>query len=503
MPENAAALPASRAEDLWAASIHSGHGRGERRRRLDRFGQPPHGQRGNTPGELSVLCTVRLCIEGVDFPLADSVLFAEPKQSTIDIVQAIGRALRIGPGMDKISTLVIPVLFGPGQRAEDAMFGTPYHLLHQVMIALKAYDEHYFHRLPAGGTLLGPPVPAAAVRPARASEIAPHLMLRIMEPEPDVWEAGMACAQAFFDAHGHLSVPSNHITAGGFHLGCWLGYQRALKAAGTLSAPRVAALGTCVMPWGHAEDSTETFLTIAQDYARVHGHLLPEAAETHQGRPLGSWLDEQRRLAAAGTLPAPYRRALKDIDRWWNPAWPQEWQRMCARAADAPLTLCPGPLPAGADDVTRWLDEQFDVFPTLAKGQQTQLAALPLQHDPLALALRAPAGYEATTHAHGLRAARSFYRRHQHLHVPAHYTDQEGSTASPLGRWIADQRTRASEGHLTREETDSLQALAMEWTPGQQCDDTPAALPGPRPQATATSGPEAPRSTAPARAHPA
>ncbi|MFD8148491.1 Helicase associated domain protein [Streptomyces sp. NPDC059708] len=494
LPETAAALPAGRGDDLWVAPIHSGHGRRERRQRLERFGQPPRDQRGNTRAELSVLCTVRLCIEGVDFPLADSVLFAEPKQSTIDIVQAIGRALRIGPGTNKIATLVIPVLFGPGQRAEDATFGTPYHLLHQVMIALKAYDEHYFHRLPTNGTLLGPPLPALAIRPARASEIAPHLMLRIMEPQPDVWETGMACAQAFFDTHGHLNVPSNHLTAAGFHLGCWLGYQRALKAAGTLSAARAAALATCTMPWAHAKDSTETFLTTAQDYARTHGHLLPELAETHQGRPLGSWLEEQRRLVAAGTLPAPYRRALKDIDPWWNPAWPQAWQRMCARAraAGTPLSLCPGPLPADADDLSRWLDEQFDAFPALAKGQQTQLAALPLPHDPLALALQAPAGHKDTTHARGLRAARRFYRRHQHLHVPAHYTDQEGGTRVPLGRWIANQRIQAGEDRLTREETDSLQALAMEWTPGLQRDDTPAALLGPRLQAIATSGTEGP-----------
>jgi predicted helicase len=32
--------------------------------------------------------------EGVDVPLIDCVLFADPKQSTIDIVQAVGRALR-------------------------------------------------------------------------------------------------------------------------------------------------------------------------------------------------------------------------------------------------------------------------------------------------------------------------------------------------------------------------------------------------------------------------
>ncbi|MEU3099855.1 Helicase associated domain protein [Streptomyces sp. NPDC006967] len=479
LPETAASLPGHHADGLWTAAIHSGHSRALRKERTDRFARPGFPPARGTLGDLNVLCNVRLCVEGVDFPLADSVLFADPKRSTIDIVQAVGRALRLAPGTDKIATLIIPVVFGPGQRPEEATFGTPYHLLHQVMIALRAYDEHVFVRLPVSGPSTRLSQNDIAIRPARAREIAPHLMLRIMEPEPDIWETGMACAQDFFDTHGHLIVPSNHITADGFHLGCWLGYQRALKAAGNLSAARVAALATCNMPWSHPKNSTETFLDIAQAYAREHGHLLPVPTQTYQGRPLGAWLAEQRRQAADGTLPAPYQRALKDIDRWWNPAWPEEWQRMCARARTHGKTLAiwAGPLPADADALTRWLDEQFDTFPTLAKGQQAQLAALPLQHDPLALALRRPLGSQAAFHARGLRAARRFYRTHQHLRVPAPYLDDHTNPRFPLGKWIADLRVLANAGLLSREETDSVEALAMEWVPGPQ-QESAATLPG-------------------------
>ncbi len=480
LPETAASIPGGHADSLWVASVHSRNRRSERLARLAQFAQPPRHQRDKRPADRNVLCNVRLCVEGVDFPLADSVLFADPKQSTIDIVQAIGRALRIGPTTNKVSTLIIPVLFGPGQRPEDATFGTPYHLLHQVMIALKAYDEHYFRRLPINGTLPLLPTPAFAIRPSRAPEIAPHLMLRIMDPEPDVWETGMACTQQFFDAHGHLNVPSNHITRDGFHLGCWLGYQRALKAAGSLAPGRAAALATCNMTWAHAKDSTEALLETAQAYARQNGHLVPGPTETHQGRPLGRWLIDQRCLADNGSLPTAYHRALKDIDPWWNPPWPEAWQRMCARARTrgADLAIPRSPLPADLDEVTAWLDKQFDDFPTLAKGQQAQLAALPLTHDPLALGLRRPFGRQNTEHSYGLRAARRFYREHQHLRVPANYVDEYSGTQFPLGQWLADLRTLAGASRLNREEIDSVEALAMEWLPGLRAQDTPADLPG-------------------------
>ncbi|SEB56754.1 helicase associated domain-containing protein [Streptomyces sp. TLI_105] len=110
------------------------------------------------------------------------------------------------------------------------------------------------------------------------------------------------------------------------------------------------------------------------------------------------------------------------------------------------------------------------------EGQQAQLAALPLTHDPLALALRRPFSSQSTIHAHGLRAARRFYRRHQHLRVPADYTDRHDSNHTPLGQWISDLRTLAAADRLTREEIDSVEALAMEWLPGLRCEDTPAVL---------------------------
>ena len=48
----------------------------------------------------SLMTNARCLTEGVDVPATDCVLFADPKQSRIDIVQAAGRALRRYPGKD-------------------------------------------------------------------------------------------------------------------------------------------------------------------------------------------------------------------------------------------------------------------------------------------------------------------------------------------------------------------------------------------------------------------
>lgn len=58
----------------------------------------------------SALITNARCLtEGVDVPNIDCVLFADPKNSTVDIVQAVGRALRLSEGKE-FGYVLVPVL---------------------------------------------------------------------------------------------------------------------------------------------------------------------------------------------------------------------------------------------------------------------------------------------------------------------------------------------------------------------------------------------------------
>ncbi|MFF4229652.1 helicase-related protein [Streptomyces sp. NPDC001820] len=51
----------------------------------------------------------RVLGEAIDVPSVDAVVFADPKNSPVDTVQAVGRALRQHPGARKKATLIIPV----------------------------------------------------------------------------------------------------------------------------------------------------------------------------------------------------------------------------------------------------------------------------------------------------------------------------------------------------------------------------------------------------------
>jgi predicted helicase len=76
-------------------------------------------------GSRALLTNARCLTEGVDLPVADCVVFADPKQSRIDIVQAAGRALRRYPGKDYgyiLLPLVVPGAMSFEEFAETTAF---------------------------------------------------------------------------------------------------------------------------------------------------------------------------------------------------------------------------------------------------------------------------------------------------------------------------------------------------------------------------------------------
>lgn len=92
--------------------------------------------------ETGVLTNARCLVEGVDIPVIDGVFFASPKNSLIDIVQAVGRALRkpFGPENVKIAVIVVPIVLDSGSEVIDAS-STGFDRLYNLIQALRDQDQ--------------------------------------------------------------------------------------------------------------------------------------------------------------------------------------------------------------------------------------------------------------------------------------------------------------------------------------------------------------------------
>ncbi len=90
-----------------------------------------------------MICNVKVFSEGVDVPALDAVAFLDPKQSQIDIVQAVGRVMRKAPGK-RFGYIVVPVFVpeGEGDIAELLeQRGDDYRHVGAVLRALQSHDE--------------------------------------------------------------------------------------------------------------------------------------------------------------------------------------------------------------------------------------------------------------------------------------------------------------------------------------------------------------------------
>lgn len=90
-----------------------------------------------------ILSNARCLSEGVDVPALDAVLFLNPRNSIIDVVQSVGRVMRRAEGK-KYGYIILPIGIPADVSAEDALKdNAKYKVVWQVLQALRAHDDRF------------------------------------------------------------------------------------------------------------------------------------------------------------------------------------------------------------------------------------------------------------------------------------------------------------------------------------------------------------------------
>ncbi len=95
--------------------------------------------------ECRVLTNVRCLSEGVDVPSLDAVLFLSPRNSQVDVVQSVGRVMRLSPGTNKkYGYIIIPIVVPADVEAHTALDNNKeYKVVWDVLNALRAHDDRF------------------------------------------------------------------------------------------------------------------------------------------------------------------------------------------------------------------------------------------------------------------------------------------------------------------------------------------------------------------------
>lgn len=453
--------------ELWAAGLDGNQDPAYRRELLDRFdGRPGEFLQ---PAHRTVIANARLLGEGVNIPSIDTVVFSDPKESIVDTVQAVGRALRQKPGQGKKATLIVPVYVAPGEDADDLMGSNLYRPLWRVLQALRAHDDRIADRLavPQQPSYpqpedeeeeAGVPVDVVFDHPFPADTIAAAFRLRVLHPREASFRRGLEAATAYQQTHGHLDVPRLHDDAGGFALGRWINRARKAYADGTLKPAQIKSLEHLGIIWNLQTQAAERGLLHARNWAARRGHLAVPSDEMIGDYAFGRWLTNRRSTARTraenGLEPDPTDTALAEIDPYWNPPWPITWQRLYYTArtyAEASITL--DDLPAGfmTDDdepLGAWVTTQSTEYSTLHPEQLQLVRELGITLIEPADESPPPTGRAARQQRQldqGLAAVAAFRAREGHLHIRQRDTVTLDGEEYKVGQWLKNLRKRWDE----------------------------------------------------------
>lgn len=93
--------------------------------------------------ECRMLTNARCLSEGVDVPSLDAVVFVSPKNSQVDVVQSVGRVMRLSKGK-KYGYIIIPVVIPDDVEGDEVLSRHPnFKVVWTVLNALRAHDDRF------------------------------------------------------------------------------------------------------------------------------------------------------------------------------------------------------------------------------------------------------------------------------------------------------------------------------------------------------------------------
>ena len=90
-----------------------------------------------------ILSNARCLSEGVDVPALDAVMFLNPRNSVVDVVQSVGRVMRKSEGK-QYGYIILPIGIPADMAPEEALDNhEKYKVVWQVLQALRAHDDRF------------------------------------------------------------------------------------------------------------------------------------------------------------------------------------------------------------------------------------------------------------------------------------------------------------------------------------------------------------------------
>ncbi len=454
--------------NIWADTITGAMTTTERRKLLNKL-------KAEVPGQHALLSNARCLTEGVDVPSLDGVAFIDPRSSQVDIIQAVGRAIRKADNKT-LGTIVLPVLIRHAADAKDALNDTAFKPIWAILNALRSHDEQFAAELDQLRTELGRTsilgqIPGRIIEslPVDIDSVIPdfsnQLSLALVEHSTNSWDYMFGQLLKYVNEHGHAKPPARKRQRA--WLEQWVADQRVKFKQGNLSDDRSQKLESLPgWTWDPLGDSWDKFYKLTVEFSNEFGHAaVPTRPTLYRGEGLASWINNQRTHYNKGILDSNKIKKLEQIVGWtWAPKADQfergfsalrqyVARENSARVPKDHIEVFDGqPIKLGSWCTTR----RGDYFKGwLTDGQIARFNSLPdWSWNPIDDSWNS-----------SFNSLVKFGEENGHLNPPKTHRAKE-SSKEPLGSWVNTQRQRYKKGKLESERIARLESLSgWTWSP--------------------------------------
>jgi superfamily II DNA or RNA helicase len=275
----------------------------------------------NIGAQIGLLSNARCLSEGIDVPALDGVVFVDPKGSEIDIIQSVGRAIRL-----KVGIIILPVFIEQTDDAEEALESSEFRPIWDVLEALKSHDDRLclLDQLRIDQGAKRKRIEASDLThvqfdlPTSVDEnFAQLFRTHLVEKTTESWMFWYGLLQAFVNENGDCRVPARYETSDGYRLGQWVNNQRVRKDK--IDPDRQQHLEALSgWSWDVPSDRWDEGFFYLKEFTEREGHSrVPRLYKTDDGYRLGSWVITQRQGKDKTKLDRQQR--LEALPGWsWN-----------------------------------------------------------------------------------------------------------------------------------------------------------------------------------------
>lgn len=276
----------------------------------------------------SLLSNARCLAEGVDVPSLDGVCFVDSRSSTLDIIQSVGRAIRLSENK-KIGTIVLPIFITDAEaNVPENIASSKFKTLWDVLNALKSHDDRLNEFLKETRFHQGKGIGKYSDF-FQNSNIVIDLPQQIdqnfidafstllVENTTESWDFYYGVLSDYVEKNGEAYVPQHYVHLEKFRLGTWVSTQRANRQY--LSDEKILKLESLSgWTWDAFDYKWNQAFALLQLELKNHDILtITNNYKLPDGFALGSWLSEQRKKYS--NLSDERKSKLESIDGWsWD-----------------------------------------------------------------------------------------------------------------------------------------------------------------------------------------